>query len=257
MTVSPNDDELHSLNRRLLAYLRAAAERRPLKRRSGPFLATFDADPNVYLNYAMPDDDADPSPADIAALVALFAAQGRKPRLEYIPAAAPKVEAALRGAGFAVEARVPVMLCTPGMPVHVPATQDIAVFLATEEQDLIAIDEAQAEAYGAPPRGPGSHKRTLRAGGLVAAARDLASGAIIGGGVAMPPVNGIGEIAGIGVRADFRRRGAAGAITALLAREAFARGFALIWLTPGSAQAERLYARAGFAAVSEALHISR
>ncbi|MEI9992388.1 MAG: GNAT family N-acetyltransferase [Rhizomicrobium sp.] len=257
MSVSLNEDQLPALNRKLLAYLRTAAERRPLKRRSGPFLATFDADPNVYLNYAMPDDDADPSPADIAALIGLFAAQGRKPRLEYIPAAAPQVEPALLAAGFTVEARLPVMLCMPGSTVRTPATRDIAVFLATEERDLIAIDQAQAEAYGAPPRGPGSHKRTLRAGGLVAAARDMASGAIIGGGVAMPPQGGIGEIAGIGVRSDFRRRGAAGALTALLAREVFARGFDLLWLTPGGEQAERIYARAGFAAVSEALHISR
>ncbi|MEJ0026194.1 MAG: GNAT family N-acetyltransferase [Rhizomicrobium sp.] len=257
MTISLNEHDLHALNRKLLAYLRAAAERRPLKRRAGPFLATFATDPNIYLNYAMPDDDADPSPDDVAALIALFEAYGRKPRLEYIPAAAPKVEAALLGAGFIAEARVPVMHCTPDMAVHAPATQDIAVFLATEMPDLIAVDEAQAEAYGAPPRGPGGHKRALRAGGLVAGARDMATGAVIGGGVAMPPHAGIGEIAGIGVHSGFRRRGAAGALTALLAREAFARGFDLLWLTPGGAEAERIYARAGFAAVSEALHISR
>ena len=257
MTDPMNDTELHALNRKLLAYLRAAAERRPLRRRCGSFLATFDADPNIYLNYAMPDDDADPSPSDIAALIALFAAQGRKPRLEYIPSAAPKVEAALLAAGFAVEARPPVMLCTPDKVVSAPPTRDIEVFLATEEADLIAVDEAQAEAYGAAPRGPGSNRRTLRAGGLVAAARDRASGAIVGGGVAMPPVAGISEIAGIGVYSSHRRRGAAGVLTALLAREAFARGFELLWLTPGGEDAQRIYARAGFAAKSEALHISR
>jgi ribosomal protein S18 acetylase RimI-like enzyme len=155
-----------------------------------------------------------------------------------------------------VEARVPVMLCTQQTPLAAPPTRDIEVFLAAEEPDLIAADEAQALAYGAPPRGPGSHKWTLRAGGLVAAARDTMSGAIIGAGVAMPPHKGISEIAGIGVRPDARRRGAAGAITALLAREAFARGFELLWLTPGGEEAQRIYARAGFAPASEALHIS-
>jgi len=257
MTDFSNDDELRALNSKLLGYLRAAAKRRPLSRRSGPFLATFDADPNIYLNYAIPDDGADPSPSDVADLIALFEAHGRKPRLEYIPAAAPKVEPALLAAGFAVEARVPVMLCASATSVTTPQTRDIAVFLATDEADLIAVDLAQAEAYGGPPRGPAGHKRALRAGGLVAAARDAGSGAIVGGGVAMPPMDGISEIAGIGVHSDYRRRGAAGALTALLTREAFARGIALLWLTPGGEEAERIYARAGFAAVSEALHISK
>lgn len=257
MTVCLNEDELRSLNARLLAYLRSSAERRPLSRRSGPFLATFDTDRNIYLNYAMPDDDADPSPANVAALIALFEAHGRKPRLEYIPAAAPKVEAALLAAGFVAEARVPVMLCTPHMAVHTPATRDIEVFLPTTDDDLTATEAAQSQAYGSPPRGLAGHKRALRAGGIVAAARDVGSGAIVGGGVATAPRSGIGEIAGIGVHSGFRRRGAAGAITARLAREAFARGFELLWLTPGGQEAERIYARAGFQAVSEALHISK
>lgn len=257
MTFSLNDVERHVLNTKLIAYLRKAAERRPLSRRCGPFLATFDTDRNIYLNYAMPDDGADPSPADIAALVALFEARGRKLRLEFIPAAAPKVEAALLAAGFTAEARVPVMLCTPHMAVHMPQTREIEVFLATQDADLVAAEAAQSQAYGTPPRGPAGHMRTLRAGGIVAAARDAASGAIVGGGIAQAPLDGISEIAGIGVHPDFRRRGAAGAITALLAREAFARGFDLLWLTPGGQEAERIYARAGFQAVSEALHISK
>jgi predicted GNAT family acetyltransferase len=251
------EDERRHLNARLLAYLREAAARRPLSRRCGPFLATFDTDRNIYLNYAMPDDDADPSAADIAALIALFEAHGRKPRLEYIPAAAPKVETALRAAGFTIEARVPVMLCTPDMAVHASATREIEVFLAGADADLVATEAAQSRAYGTPPRGPAGHLRTLRAGGIVAAARDVKTGVVIGGGAAMAPLNGIGEVAGIGVHPDFRRRGAAGAITALLAREAFARGFDLLWLTPGGEAAERIYARAGFRSVLEALHISK
>jgi predicted GNAT family acetyltransferase len=251
------EEQLDTLNRKLLGYLRASAERRPRTQRAGPFLATFSDDPNVYLNYAMPDDDADPSPDDVAALIALFDAQGRKPRLEYIPGAAPKVEAALLAAGFAIEDRLPVMLCTPAMPVHMPATEGIDVFLPSAEDDLAATDRAQSEAYGSTPRGPKGLKRTLRAGGVVATARDVASGAIVGGGVATPAIAGISEIAGIGTAAAFRKRGAAGAVTAALAREAFARGMELLWLTPGGREAERIYTRAGFEAVSEALHISK
>ena len=249
--------EMDVLNRKLLGYLRASARRRPRTQRVGPFLATFSDDPNIYLNYAMPSDDVDPSPADVAALVALFEAQHRKPRLEYISAAAPKVEAALLAAGFEIEDRPPVMLCTPAMTVHTPRADGIEIFLPTEETDLAATEAAQSQAYGSPARGPAGHRHMLQAGGLVAAARDTASGAIVGGGVATPPIDGISEIAGIGTVPAFRKRGAAGAITAHLAREAFARGMGLLWLTPGGREAERIYARAGFRAVSEALHISK
>ncbi|MEI9993086.1 MAG: GNAT family N-acetyltransferase [Rhizomicrobium sp.] len=250
------EDELNRLNARLLAYLRAAAERRPSARRAGPFLATFDDDPNVYLNYAIPDDGIAPDAAQLADLVALFEARGRKPRLEYITGAAPQLESALLAYGFRIEKRVPVMLCRPGMQQPAPQPDGLLVFAATADEDLVGAEQAQAEAYGSPSRGPRGLKRTLRHGGVVAAARDVASGAIVGGGIATPPLDGISEIAGIGMREAFRRRGGAAALTALLAYEAFARGIALLWLTPEDASAERIYARAGFAAVSEALHIS-
>lgn len=257
MTYSLTDDELQTLNLRLLAYLRGAALRGRNHERIGPFLATFNlGNDNVYLNYAIPDDDADPKAPDIAALIAAFAARQRKPRLEYIAAAAPKVEATLVAHGFAVEARVPVMICRPGME-RLAAAPGFEIFAALADADLIGAEQAQAEAYGGPSHGPGGMRRTLKYGGVVAAARDVASGAIVGAGTAQPPIDGISEITGIGVRPDFRKRGAAGAITALLTAEAFAKGITLAWLTPGGKEAERIYARAGFAAVSEALHISR
>lgn len=258
MTVSLTDDERHSLDLRLLGYLRAAALRGRNHERVGPFLATFNlGNDNVYLNYAIPDDDADPTVADIAALIAAFATRQRKPRLEYILAAAPRLEAALLRAGFLIEARVPVMICQPGMDGPDAAALGFEIFAAAAEADLIGAEKAQAEAYGGDSHGPGGMRRTLKYGGVVAAARDVPSGAIVGAGTAQPPIDGISELTGIGVRPDFRRRGIAGALTALLTREAFANGVTLAWLTPGGKEAERIYARAGFAAVTEALHISR
>jgi len=250
-------DELDVLNSRLLAYLRSAAEKSPRMQRVGRFVATFDADPLIYLNYAVPDAGIDPSPDDIAALVEMFEKQGRKPRLEYIPGAAPALEARLLAAGFAVEQRLPVMLRTATMSVADPSPEGLETFLPADDADLIATDRAQAEAFGSAPRGLDGLERTLSSGGIVAAVRDTASGAIVAGGVATPPIEGISEIAGIGTIAAFRQRGAASAITALLAREALARGTSLLWLTPGSKDAERIYARAGFEAVTAALHISK
>ena len=257
MTSVLTDDETQILNKRLLGYLRASALRGRNHERIGPFLANFTLESdNIYLNYAIPDDDADPAAPDIAALIDAFEARKRKPRLEYIAAAAPKVEAALLLQGFVVEAHVPVMICRPGdeRPAAAPGFE---VFAASGEADLSGAEQARAEAYGEPSRGPSGLRRTLKYGGVVAAARDEARGVIAGAGTAQPPVDGISEITGIGVRPQSRKRGAAGAITALLVREAFAKGVTLAWLTPGGPEAERIYARAGFAVASEALHISR
>ena len=61
-------------------------------RRVGPFTLNLSSrNDSPYANYAIPDDDAAPDGEDISALVAAFAARGRRPRLEYAPAAAPLV----------------------------------------------------------------------------------------------------------------------------------------------------------------------
>jgi ribosomal protein S18 acetylase RimI-like enzyme len=250
--------ESTELDCKLLGYLRASAQRRPNSEYVGSFIVTFnEKDNNPYLNYAIPDDGADPSEPDIVALIATFRRKDRKPRLEYMAGAAPRLEAALLAQGFTAEARVPVMLCTSALAVTMPPTVGIEVFTASAEDDLSALEAAQAHAYGNPSHGPEGLKRTLRFGGVVVAARDIASGAVVGGGIATPPLDGVTEIAGIGVRPAFRRRGAAAAITALLAREAFARGIAIVWLTPGSVDAQRIYAGVGFRVASEALHMTQ
>ena len=257
MSFSLTDSERIQLNADLQSYLRRAAARRPNSQRSGPFLARFDDDDvNPYSNYAIPDDGADPDGAAIAALIALFEARRRKPRLEYVAEAAPRLEAALIARGFSVEARVPVMVCLPGMQTGGPEISGLHIFVASGDDDLTGAEAAQAEAFGGEARGPRGMRRLIRHGGIVVAARDTASGAIVGSGTVMVPVDGISEVTSIGVRSAFRRRGAAGTITALLARQAFAAGMKLLWLTPGGHDAERIYARAGFHVASEALHIS-
>ena len=53
---------------RIQSYLRVAAPRWRDHMPIGPFLATFSRDTdNRYLNYAIPDDGAEPSPADVDA----------------------------------------------------------------------------------------------------------------------------------------------------------------------------------------------
>ena len=100
-------------------------------------------------------------------------------------------------------------------------------------------------------------RATIASGGIVVAARELATGTIVGAGVCTPPADEVTELAGIGVQAAYRRRGIARALTARLAQEAFAAGVTTAFLTPGHDGAGRVYERAGFAPTSLMLHLSR
>ncbi len=129
------------------------------------------------------------------------------------------------------------------------------------DDEVVGLVTAQGEAYGGFLSGPAEDaarmRRNLAAGGIAVLARAVGTGESAGGGICSPPEDGITEIASVGVRAAFRRRGIAGAVVARLTREAFATGVTLPFLTPESEAEERIYARAGYSSVSEVLHISQ
>jgi ribosomal protein S18 acetylase RimI-like enzyme len=244
---------MHNLDSRIQAYLRAHATRMADHERNGPFLSAFDeVSDNPYRNYAVPDDGARPGPDDVAALEAAFIRRRRKPRLEYIAAAAPEVEVALLARGFAVEQRYPILTCLDGEVRDLPS---IEIVEARTDADVVAAAEALSQAYGNDAPYPDPLRRLMEQGGVLAIVRDGET--VVGAGMATPLHEGVTEVAGIGVRENFRRRGIAGALTAFLARTAFGRGATLAWLTPGSEGAERVYERAGFRRASVQIHISK
>jgi GNAT superfamily N-acetyltransferase len=249
------------LDAAIQSYLRASASRGRDVERAGPFLATFDpTTDHPFLNYAIPDDGAQPSAADVERLVAAYQRRGRLPRLEYLPAVAPAAEAVLLAGGLLVEARLALMTCSPGELVDVAVPDGVELVLPVSGAELLAVAAATAEAFGEPaPRADGADRlrASLDAGGIAVLARDALTGEPAGGGVCTPPGDGATELAGIGVRERFRRRGIAAAITARLAREAFDAGVTTAFLTPGDDGAGRVYARAGFAARTRMLHISQ
>jgi ribosomal protein S18 acetylase RimI-like enzyme len=249
--------DLAVLHRRIQSYLRAHALATSDHERVGCFVARFDGrSDNPYRNYAVPDDDAEPKGDEISALVAAFVRRGRKPRLEYIAAAAPGVESALRDAGFTVERRIPLMICREVQPAGLPL-DGVQLAIARSDADTVEAADVGARAYGNDGPSPDSLRELIERGGVLAIARDGMTGAMIGAGVATPQQEAVTEITGIGVLAAFRRRGLAGALTSLLARESFARGANLAWLTPEHDEARNIYARTGFVSVSEQLHISK
>ena len=243
-------------------YLRAMAARREESERVGPFIAAYDAhSDNLYRNYAIPDDGAEPTTDDVRALIEAFERRRRTPRLEYVPTVAPAVEAALLAAGFVVEGHYPLMTVSAETARDLPQPPGIALLLATTDDDLLAVATVQSIAYE-EPAAPTEHdvarlRGTLDGGGIVALARDAASGEPVGAGMCSTPIDGVAEVAAIGVVPEYRRRGVAGALTALLVRAAIEAGIIAPFLMPATEEGGRIYTRAGFARVSEIMMISR
>jgi GNAT superfamily N-acetyltransferase len=246
---------------RIQAYIRTNAARGRDTERIGPFLATFSrTTTNPFLNYAIPDADATPSASDASALIDAYRSRGRTPRLEFLPSLAPAVEPALVAAGFGVEARVPLMHCPPSALIEQPIPDGIELLAPETDDEIMAMLVAQHEAYNelSPPTTADvvARRKHFAEGGLGVLARDKASGEPAGGGGCDVIFDGIGELAGFGVRETYRRRGIAAAITANLTRRAHESGAITAFLTPGGAEAERIYARAGYRPVGEVLFLS-
>jgi ribosomal protein S18 acetylase RimI-like enzyme len=241
-------------------YIRSVVVRDRDVERVGPFLATFDrTTDHPFLSYAIPDDGAAPTADDVAALRDAYVRRGRVPRLEYLPSRAPAAEAALLAGGFAVEARLALMTCAPTEAVDVPPPAGVELVLPASDDELRDGGAVVNAAFGEPavptPDAIARLRERIVAGAIAVLARDAATGRAIGWGQCTVPIEGATELAGIGVDAAQRRRGIAGALTAHLAREAFARGVRTAFLTPGDDAAGRVYARAGFRARSEMLHL--
>ncbi len=245
------------------AYLRAPGPGRR-QVRVGPFTVRFTpGNRHPMSNYAVPDDGAHPTATDVESLVEAFAARRLLPRIEYVADAAPDLEAALLTTGFTVDDRLPLMACPPDAARWLPPPEGIAVVQARSREDHADAIRVADLAYGEPTTTPDpvavlARLRAAGRGAVVVVARDVATGAACGSGVATVPRAGVSELAGIGTHPDFRGRGVAASVTSLLARLALAGPVELLWLTPGDDGAARVYERVGFGAGGATMvHASR
>jgi hypothetical protein len=92
--------------RDLQAFLRTSAQAGRTVLRVPPFTVTIHpTDPMRFVNYAVPDDGAEPDTAAVEALRAAFRERDRLPRLEWLEEAAPAVVPVLAEAGMTQELR--------------------------------------------------------------------------------------------------------------------------------------------------------
>ncbi|QFZ17287.1 GNAT family N-acetyltransferase [Saccharothrix syringae] len=221
--------------------------------RVGPFLVRFDAhSDNPYLNYAVPEEGAEPTAAEVAALVTAFHDRSRTPRLEYLRPA-PGVDAALDAAGFEVDRLLPLMVAEEPRAPAPPA--GLVVGAVTSDEDLLAASVVQNTAFGlGPTAGEADLERQqalLDQGGVVVLAR--LGGVPAGAGAHTAPHGGLAQVAGIAVLPAHERRGIASAVCADLTARVFAAGATPFLETEPDGKVDRLYGPLGYRLVGESV----
>lgn len=210
-----------------------------------------------HLNYATPLPGASPADRDIAALIGAFRERGLTPRLEFAPASAPAVEAALRRSGFTTEAVHQYLTCTPTTLTRPPDLHHVET--PATDQEYAAIDGALAEAFSgefaASPEGAARLRRTQENGGAVRFVR-APEGGCAGAATCSAPAVGTSELAGVGTRPAHRGRGIAASVTAALTEAMFARGARSVWLEYSGDGSRRVYERVGFRPGGTRLYMS-
>jgi ribosomal protein S18 acetylase RimI-like enzyme len=241
---------------RLQAFLRATAApgRRVLE--LPPFTAYLDRDdPMRFLNYAIPEDGAEPDAAAVERLRAGFREHGRLPRLEWVEEAAPAVAPVLEACGMQLELNTPLMSCRPDELVSADADVPALTVASIGDGDIRDALNLQHVAFGGEPLPDDEEPRDprRRGGGAVIA---RSNGEAVAAATWTAVRDEASEIVGVATVEAWRRRGLAGAVTAAAARDAFAAGASLCVLSPGDDTAQRVYARAGFGRVATMLHYS-
>jgi GNAT superfamily N-acetyltransferase len=249
----------HAADRAIMAFVRDSRRGRGL-RRVGQFLLMFTAaSRHRYLNYAIPDDDAEPSAAELDVLVDAFRKADRVPRLEFLPTVAPALETRLLGHGFTVEERLPLMTCTRTSARHIDPPEGVRIIVPFYDATMLAMASLQHDIFDDPEPADANSVARLRFGlGLGAralVALDSATGVTVGASQCVPPAGGATEVVGVAVAPSHRRRGIAAAMVSALVRQSLDAGLVTVFLeaAPG---ADGAYRNAGFVRTSTSLHIS-
>jgi GNAT superfamily N-acetyltransferase len=249
---------------RLETYLRRAAMLGRETVEAPPFVCFFSpGDPLRFFNYAKPlapvGAETEGLAGALAALRTAFHARNRTPRFEFIEEYAPALGPALLAAGFSLEERYPLLICTPEMLRPSPPIPGLTITMLTTDspaEDLLACLTVQREGFGEIAGGPPSQDDVddLRAnlteeGAFLARVDGVPAGAMM----FTAPLDGLTELAGGTTIAAYRRRGIGAAMIAAAAAAAFERGVEIAFLTAASEYASSVFQRAGFKQYATAL----
>ncbi|MDQ3701991.1 MAG: GNAT family N-acetyltransferase [Chloroflexota bacterium] len=262
-----------ALLRRLEDNASGAAARGRESVECGPFRALLDPSTDmVWLNYAVPISPGAllPGPALETALADLrhaFQARGRRLRFEFTAGLWPTFPTLLEQAGLVLQARHPLMVCTPAdfTPVRPPGVQArlldgadrpaLATFLTVRQQgfaDLFAPADLASASDPPQARAIDELRQELESE-QVRAALATVDGIPASAGVTAPLL-GIAELAGVATVPQLRRRGGATALSSALVRDHFDRGGEIVWISAGDAIAQAVYERIGFRLVGARLN---
>ncbi len=242
-------------------YLRSAAALSHGVYACPPFhLYLHETDAFRFFNYAIPERPLDAlATAQLEALRTAFAERARTLRIEYLHEYAPLLRVALDALGVPLEGENPLLVCTPETWVSVAGPEGLQCLRLTPdsgEQDIADYIETQSRGFGDEGRGASTERiadlrRRLSLGNGAFLARVGEKPVAVGATTA--PLNGFTELVGIATLPKYRRQGIAGALTALLAADAFAHGVHTAFLTASDEDASRVYQRSGFRRVGTGL----
>lgn len=250
---------LHQLETYLDAVPRSAANAEPF----GPL--TLFSRAGAWPYYARPTLgwNGDVAPGDLAAVRRRQRELHLPEAFEWVDDTTPSLLPVAVATGLHVEA-LPLMVLT--RPIVANAPPGIRVRTLAADDPWLAQATAVAEvAFAAPGTLPGtagesdrdtaagllspgrlqsSRDRIRRGLTVTAVAEDDSAGPLCVG--SHQPVGDVTEIVGVGTLPSARRRGLAATVTAHLVADAVARGVSTIFLSAGSEDVARMYARVGF-----------
>jgi len=258
--MTPGEDGVDvEADRAIMAFIRESRNAHELPC-VGPFALLFnDATRLRYLNYAIPDDGADPGDSELDALVAAFRVADRMPRCEFLPSLAPALEPAFTARGWAVEDRLPLMTCTKRTVRDLRPPSGIVIEAPSDDLTLLEMVRLQHDIFEDPEPADERTVARLRAsltrGGRALVGRDEATRRVVGAAQSGAPAGGATEAVGVVVTPSHRRQGLAAAMASALARQGLDAGLVTVFLeaAPG---ADGAYRNAGFLRTSTSVHIS-
>jgi ribosomal protein S18 acetylase RimI-like enzyme len=249
---------------RLETYMRRAAMLGRETVEHPPFICLFDPrDPLRFFNYAKPLSPVGAEPDgltdSLAALREAFRARERMPRFEFIEEYAPDLGPTLIAAGFSLEARYPLLVCTPETLQLGPPIPGLTITTLTPDspaEELLACLTVQQQGFGEIAGDPPTLAAVddLRAN-LAEEGAFLARMAGVPAGAMMftAPLDGLTELAGGTTLEAYRRRGIGAAMIAAATTAAFERGVEITFLTAATEYASGVFQRAGFTWYATAL----